>query len=99
MKTFPNCLRSLLFDFDDTLVPELIPEKQTLKELYKNICNKHINSIDFSNKVLFVANKFWNESKYATYTNNIGFTPFEGLWSPFYDVETTRTKGLNIWLT
>ena len=99
MKTFPNCLRSLLFDFDDTLVPELIPEEQTLKELHKNICNKHINSTNFSNKVLFVANKFWNESKYFPYTNNIGFTPFEGLWSPFYDVETTGTKGLNSWLT
>jgi putative hydrolase of the HAD superfamily len=82
-------LRAVLFDLDDTLLPEMVPENEALlvacglaADRYDADPKKMLNTVDESSR------RLWAQWKTPIVYSEIAYSAWEGLWGPADSAES-----------
>ena len=77
-------IEAILFDLDDTLMAEMASELAAFRAAGELARQRHDVDPDALSRAAFRhAETLWHESGEHDYCRNIGFAPWEGLWSTF----------------
>lgn len=76
-------LKAVLFDLDDTLVPEMEPEREAMLV----VCGMAADKYDADPETMRVtvaeaAEKFWAQWRSPALYGSIAYSGWEGLWGP-----------------
>ncbi len=77
-------LTTVLFDFDDTLCPEMSTERDALLAACELAARRYrLDAETLADALSDEAGRLWGSWGMADYYRNIGYSRWEGLWGPF----------------
>lgn len=81
-------IKGVLLDLDDTLVPEMAPEREALLVIGRLVAEKHeIDPESLVKSVEIACRKFWAQWSTPSVYSEIAYSGWEGLWGPSDDPE------------
>jgi len=81
-------IKGILFDLDDTLVPEMAPEREALLAVAGMVAEKYGTQPDaLVDSVDLACRKFWAQWSTPSAYSEIAYSGWEGLWGPSDDPE------------
>jgi len=79
-----NGIKIVFFDLDDTLMPEMLPDREALDLTCERMSKTHgVDSRLLREALLSVSRRLWRSSPFYGFVNNIGIGRAEGLYGDF----------------